>query len=66
MPNVYPYIQDVYWDNKFLGILDHPIERVLTSVPMNLVFLYIIYRVMAEQPVNMLSLSLFSSKVSTA
>ena len=66
MPNVYPYIQDVYWDNGFLAFLDRPLDRLATSMPMNLVLFYIMYRVMTEQPATMLSLSLFSTKVPQA
>ena len=63
MPNVYPYIQDVYWDNGFLAFLERPLDRLVTSLPMNFVLFYIVYRVMAEQPASMLSLSLRSSNV---
>ena len=66
VPNVYPYIQDVYWDNGFLAFLARPLDRLATSLPMNFILFYIVYRVVAEQPTSMLSLSLFSSGVPQA
>jgi Gpi18-like mannosyltransferase len=44
LPNVYSYVQYVYWDNEFMSILHRPIDTLLTSLPMNFIFLYIFLR----------------------
>ena len=66
MPNVYTYIQDVYWDNGFLAFLTRNLDHFITSLPMNFVLFYIVYRIGFEQTSNLLTLSFISSKVSDA
>ena len=48
-PNVYSYIQEVYWDNQLLGFLYRPFNHIVTSLPMNFIFFYIVFRVVREQ-----------------
>lgn len=58
MPNVYTYIQDRYWDNRFLGFLYRGPENFLTSIPMNLVYLTVTYRVMRSNPLAFFTLGI--------
>jgi Gpi18-like mannosyltransferase len=43
-PNVYSYVQFVYWDNKFMSVLTRSWDKTLVSVPMLLIFMYMIVR----------------------
>jgi len=43
-PNVYNYVQYTYWDNKFLGLLERKWDHLLTSLPMNIFFVYVTLR----------------------
>ena len=62
IPNVYTYIQDIYWDNGFMAFLNRNPDHFLTSIPMNFVLLYITYRVSTEQSCSLATISLVSSK----
>ena len=64
IPNVYTYIQDVYWDNGFLAFLTRNQDHFVVSLPMNFVLFYITYRIVTEQASNLFTLSFISSKVS--
>lgn len=44
IPNVYNYIQKVYWDVKFMGFLHRKAEFFFVALPMNIFLFYIIYR----------------------
>ena len=59
VPNVYTYIQDRYWDNRFLGFLYRGPENFITSIPMNLVYLTVTYRVMKANPLGFFTLGIF-------
>lgn len=37
LPNVYGYIQHVYWDNKLFSILHRSADKTLVSFPMFLI-----------------------------
>lgn len=39
LPNVYGYVQNVYWDNKPFSILYRSADKALVSVPMFFIFL---------------------------
>ena len=43
IPNLYGFIQFVYWDNRFLGFFYRPLDNFLTSLPMTLLFYALIY-----------------------
>jgi Gpi18-like mannosyltransferase len=46
LPNVYGYVQNVYWDNKFLSIIYRKWDTTLTSLPMFVIFFYFMIRVL--------------------
>ena len=46
LPNVYSYVQYVYWDNKIFSILYRSVDKTLVSIPMFIIFFYIMWRVM--------------------
>lgn len=39
LPNVYGYIQRVYWDNRLFGMMHRSVDKTLVSVPMFLIAL---------------------------
>ena len=46
LPNVYSYVQYVYWDNKIFSVLYRSVDKTLVSIPMFIIFFYIMWRVM--------------------
>ena len=47
-PNVYTYIQLKYWDNRFLGFLYRPLNNLITSIAMNIIYLAMTLRMMTS------------------
>lgn len=58
LPNVYNHVQFVYWDNQLFGMLHRKLDNFLVSVPINLLFFYFMYRVLARQASCLLTLGL--------
>ena len=50
LPSVYTYIQLKYWDNRFLGFLYRKLDNFLVSIPMNVLYLTMTYRVARAHP----------------
>jgi Gpi18-like mannosyltransferase len=59
IPNVYNYIQFVYWDNRLLGVLFRKWDHLLVSLPMFIIFFGIMYKIAQKQGKNLLTLGLF-------
>jgi hypothetical protein len=38
VPNIYTYIQFVYWDNRMFGVLFRSFDKFLVSIPMFVLF----------------------------
>ena len=60
LPNVYNYIQKVYWDVKFMGFLDRKLEHFLVALPMNIFLFYVTYRFIQGSSWNFLTFGVFS------
>eukprot|EP00347_Sterkiella_histriomuscorum_P000880 403374170 len=60
IPNVYNYIQKVYWDVKFMGFLHRKPEFFFVALPMNVFLFYTIYRFAKAQGWNFFTFGLFS------
>jgi phosphatidylinositol glycan class V len=65
LPNVYNHIQFVYWDNQLFGMLYRKLDNFLVSIPMNVLFFYFMYRVLASQALSFFSLGLLGRKKET-
>ena len=59
MPNIYNYIQFVYWDNMFMGILFRKWDHLLVSLPMFIIFFGLMYKIAQKQGKNFLTLGLY-------
>ena len=61
IPNVYNYIQVVYWKVGWLGFLDRPWYLMATSLFTNQLFFYILYRcIRGFGPVSFFTLGVFN------
>jgi len=47
-PNVYSYIQYIYWDNQLFGLLHRKLDNFLVSLPMFIIFFNVMFRVILE------------------
>ena len=65
-PSLYKYIQFWYWDNRFLSFLYRNTEHIIVSLPTNAFLFYSLYRMLREQKVNLLTLSLLDEKIPEA
>ena len=45
IPNVYNYIQFVYWDNRLLGVIFRKWDHLLVSLPMFIIFFGVMYKI---------------------
>jgi hypothetical protein len=64
LPNVYNYIQYIYWDNMLLGVFQRKPENFLVCIPMNVIFFFIISKVFKAQGASfILTLGLWRNKV---
>jgi len=64
LPNVYNYIQYIYWDNMLLGVFHRKPENFFVCIPMNVIFFYIISKVFKAQGASfLLTLGLWRKKV---
>ena len=59
LPNVYAFIQLLYWDNQFLGFLYRKAEHVFTAAPMNIIYTTVVSRVASANPAAFFSLGIF-------
>ena len=50
LPSVYTYIQLKYWDNRFLGFLYRKLDNFLVSIPMNLLYMYMTFKMARSHP----------------
>ena len=61
-PNVYSYIQFVYWDNQALALFKRRWDVLLVAVPMTFLAFVAITRVCMAQPKRFLTLGVLESK----
>lgn len=61
-PNVYSYVQFVYWDNRLFGMFYRSLDKACVSEPMCLIAGYLVYLVVSKQFYTVVSLGLYSSK----
>ena len=54
-PNVYTYIQLKHWENRFLGFLYRKPEQFLTSIPMNVIYMYVTWKLVRNKTRETLS-----------
>ena len=59
LPNIFTYIQFVYWDNRLFGFLYRNISNTIISLLMNIIVVYVITKFFKGLGWNLTTFGLF-------